>query len=386
MAKWLRRGVVPLALLGLLGAAPEPFTIDVVLPLTGAGAFAGMAEQRAIQRFEATQGGEGIGGRPIHFVFHDDGSNPQTAVQLATQIVAAKPPVLIGSALVGMCNAMAPLMKRGPVMYCTSPGIYPPAGSFVFSSSNATRDLMATQVRFFRLKGWTRVALITSTDASGQDAAKHAHAVFADPENASMQIVSEATFNPTDVSTSAQVQRIKGAAPQAVIAWSTGAAIGTVFRAMADATIDVPVATTDGNMTYAAMQQYADILPRQLYIPSPDWPRSDKLGEVPAVAAAKDAFFAAYDGTGAQPDGPSSFAWDPTLLVVTALRRAGPDATAEQVRAVLAAMTGVAGSQGVYDFTKAPQRGLDDSNVVVTLWDAAAKRWAVVSQPRGAPL
>ena len=375
-----------LVLLGTLGAAPEPFTIDVVLPLTGGGAFLGTAEQRAIQRFEATQGKEGIGGRPIHFVFHDDQSSPQTAVQLATQIVAAKPPVLIGSALVGMCNAMAPLMRRGPVMYCTSPGVYPAPGSFVFSSSNATRDLMATQVRFFRLKGWTRVAVITSTDASGQDALKHAHEVFAEPENAAMQLVSETTFNPGDVSASAQIQRIRGAGPQAVIAWSTGAAIGTVFKAMADAAIDVPVATTDGNMSYAAMKQYADILPRVLYIPSPAWPKSDEAGEPAAVTAAKGAFFAAYDGTDAQPDGPSVFAWDPALLVVTALRRAGPDATAEQVRATLAALTGVAGAQGVYDFTKSPQRGLDDANVVVTLWDAAARRWAVVSQPRGAPL
>ncbi len=52
-----------------------------------------------------------------------------------------------------MCNAMAPLMRRGPVLYCFSPGIYPAPGSFMFSSSNATKDLMAAQVRFFRLKG-----------------------------------------------------------------------------------------------------------------------------------------------------------------------------------------------------------------------------------------
>ena len=392
MAGRLWTGVAPLAFVLLLGArsealaAPEPFNIDVVLPLTGPGAFLGTAEQRAIQRFEATQDKDGIAGRPLHFVFHDDQSSPQTAVQLASQIVANKPPVVIGSALVAMCNAMAPLMRRGPVMFCTSPGIYPAPGSFVFSSSNATKDLMTTQIRFFRLKGWTRVAVITSTDASGQDALKHAHEVFADPENKDMQLVSETSFNPTDVSASAQIQRIKGAQPQAVIAWSTGAAIGTVFKAIDDAGIDVPVATTDGNMSYAAMQQYAAILPKQLYIPSPEWPQSDRL-EAPAdVTAAKNAFFKAYDGTGEQPDGPSSFAWDPALLIVAALRKAGPDATAEQVRAALAGMSGVAGSEGVYDFTKVPQRGLDDSNVVVTLWDAAAKRWDVVSHAKGAPL
>ena len=104
------------------------------------------------------------------------------------------------------------------------------------------------------------------------------------------------------------------------------------------------------------------------------------------MEAARAAFFAAYQGTASQPDGTSTFAWDPALLVVAALRKVGPDATAEQVRTALAAMTGVAGLAGIYDFPKDPQRGLDDSNAVVTLWDMAAKRWAVVSHPRGAPL
>jgi branched-chain amino acid transport system substrate-binding protein len=139
-------------------------------------------------------------------------------------------------------------------------------------------------------------------------------------------------------------------------------------------------------MTYAAMKQYADILPHDLYIASPEWPMSGKLQEPDAVRAAKKAFFDAYQGTDAKPDGPASFAWDPTLLVVTALRRAGPDATAEQVRKTLAEMTGVAGTAGIYDFPKFPQRGLDDSNIVVTRWDAAAQNWVVVSQPKGEPL
>ena len=41
---------------------------------------------------------------------------------------------IIGSAIVAMCNAMAPLMQNGPVMYCFSPGIHPAKGSYVFSS------------------------------------------------------------------------------------------------------------------------------------------------------------------------------------------------------------------------------------------------------------
>ena len=83
--------------------AADPFNIDVVLPLTGPAAFLGKAEQLSLQQAEKILAkGDGIGGRPIKFVFHDDQSNPQTAVQLANQIVAAKPAVVLGSAVVAM--------------------------------------------------------------------------------------------------------------------------------------------------------------------------------------------------------------------------------------------------------------------------------------------
>lgn len=382
------RAILLTLLLSMSAArAAEPFDIHVVLPLTGAAAFLGTSEQFALRRAEPvlSQNG-GIGGRPVRFVFHDDQTSPQVAVQLANQINAGKPAIVIGSATVAMCNAMAPLYRRGPVLFCLSPGIYPAAGSFAFSSSNSTRDLASALLRYFAARGLTRIAIITSTDASGQDAQRQLREVVADPANKAITVVNETSFNPTDVSASAQIQRIKGSDPQVIIAWSTGSAIGTVFKAIQDAGITVPVATTDGNMTYATMKQFGDMLPAELYIPSPEWPKTERDEMPPPVKAAKELFFSAFDGSGTLPDAASSFAWDPALLAVAALRAIGPDATPEQVRDHLSKLAGFAGVNGIYDFVKTPQRGLDDSNVVVTRWDRAANLWRIVSHPRGQPL
>ena len=374
----------------LIGARPviaaDPFNIDVVLPLTGPAAFLGKAEQLSLQQAEKILAkGDGIGGRPIKFVFHDDQSNPQTAVQLANQIVAAKPAVVLVSAVVAMCNAMAPLMKSGPVLYCFSPGVYPPKGSFMFTSSVATRDLIAAQLRYFNMKGWKKVAVITSTDASGQDAARNIKELLALPDHKDIQLVADASFNPTDVSASAQIQRIKGAQPQALIAWSTGAAIGTVFKAIAEAGLAIPVATTDGNMTYAQMTQYASFLPKELYIPSPEWLPDFPKSAPPAQVEAKKVFLSAFEGTGTQPDAASSFAWDPAMLVVSALKKLGPSATADQIRGYLAGLKDFAGINGIYDYGKVPQRGLDDASVYITRWTPEKKAWVVVSESRGVP-
>lgn len=256
----------------------------------------------------------------------------------------------------------------------------------MYTSSVATGDLAAALLRYFDLKGMRKIGLITSTDASGQDAAHNIEELLKKPEFKQIQLVSNVSFNPSDVSASSQVQRIKGSKPDAIIAWSTGAAIGTVFKAITDSGLNVPVATTDGNMTYAQMAQYEKFLPKNLLIPSPQWlpdsPHDAPQGQVEA----KQALEAAYAGTGIKPDAASSFAWDPAMLVVAALRKLGPSATAGELRTYLAQLKGFSGLNGTYDFTAVPQRGLADMNVYITKWDAEKKTWVVVSGSGGALL
>ncbi len=375
------------ALLSMPAAnAADTYDINVVLPLTGGGAFLGKAEQQALQQYEKVVAASGgIHGKTLHFIFHDDQTSPQVAVQLANQIKAAKPAVVLGSAIVAQCNAMAPLMREGPLLYCFSPGIAPTAGSYLFSSSISTKELAGALLRYFGKKGWKRVGLITSTDATGQDANRNFKALVGSADHKDVELVADAQFNPTDVSTSAQIERIKGANPDVLVAWSTGGPIGTVFKAIRDAGLEVPVATTDGNMTYAQMTQYEAFLPKTLFIPSPEWPKSQRPNQAPEVAAAKETFFKAFEGTDIKPDGPSTFAWDPALLVVEALRKLKPDATAADLHDYLLALKGFAGINGVYDFPAVPNRGLSEANVVVTRWDGGAKTWVVVSDPLGIP-
>ena len=59
---------------------------------------------------------------------------------------------------------------------------------------------------------------------------------------------------------------------------------------------------------------------------------------------------------------------------------------AVQLRDYIAQLKGFAGIDGIYDFTREAQRGLNLENAVVTLWDPEKKVWVPVSQPAGAPL
>jgi branched-chain amino acid transport system substrate-binding protein len=370
-------------------AAQTPFDVHVVLALTGGGAFLGQAEQKALQLAEkVVNEGGGIKGTPIRFVFHDDQTSPQVSVQVMNEVLAAKPAVVLGSSLVATCSATGPLMQAGPVEYCFSPGIHPAAGSYVFTASVSTHDLAIALVRYFRAKGWKKIAIMTSTDASGQDAENNLKEVIGLPENKEMSIVENAHFNPGDVSVTAQIERVKAANPQAMIAWSTGAPVATVFRGIQQAGLDIPIGTTDGNMTYAQMNQFAAFLPKQLYIPSSQWValENPKIQQDPAIVKAQQAYYKVFKDAGLQPEVSSELAWEPAMLVIEALRSLGTKATAEQIRNHIAHLKGYASVNGIYDFEKTPQRGLDINNAVVTLWNPQSKMWEPVSKPAGAPL
>ncbi|HEX3346969.1 MAG TPA: ABC transporter substrate-binding protein [Acetobacteraceae bacterium] len=386
------RAVLPALAVALLSGTPahaaDPYQVNVIMPLTGGASFLGQAEQQALQLVEKqVNASGGIQGRPLAFVFHDDQSSPQISVQLASQIVPTHPAVMLGSSIVAMCNAIAPLMTSGPVQYCFSPGIHPKEGSYTFTSSVSTYDLARALIRYYRLKGWTKLGIITSTDASGQDAQKGIDAALALPENKDVKPVATVHFNPTDVSVAAQIETIKAASPQAMIAWTTGAPIATIFKAVVQAGLDIPVGTTDGNMTRAQMTQYASFLPKQLYIPAAEWVM---LGgaEVsdPRVRQKQQDFVKVYQDAGLKPDVASALAWDPGQNVVAALRAVGPQASAADVKAWLEKLKDYAGVDGVYDFTRQPQRGLDVQNAVVTLWNPAKDTWEPMSEPAGAPL
>ncbi len=382
----LSAGLLALALQGAAKPA-HAYDINAILPLTGGASFLGKEEQKALQLAEPLiNKAGGIKGQPVHFEFYDDQSNPQTGVQLSNRVIGAKPAVILGSSLVAVCNAMAPLMQNGPTMYCFSPGIHPPAGSYVFTSSVSTLDLADAMIRYFRLKGWKRIAFMTSADATGQDAERGLDEVVGRPENKDVTVVERAHFNITDVSVAAQIEHIKAANPQALIAWSTGTPIATVFKGIIQAGLDIPIGTTNGNMTYAQMTQYASFLPKQLYIAAPEWVQHAGIITLdPAVEAAQKRFFEVYKAANQKPDIAATLAWDPLMIVIDALQHLGPDATAQQVRDYIGGLKGFAGINGIYDFSKVPQRGLDVNDAIVTLWSPTAQTWELVSQPTGIP-
>lgn len=368
--------VIGLAFVPFAGSsAPEPYVINVVTSLTGTAAFLGKAESTALAVVQDTVNKSGgIKGRPVQFVIKDDQSNPQISVQLAGVVAAQKPAVMLGPTISGNCNAVAPLMKDGPVDICYSPGIHPAEGSFVFSPSASSADIATFTARYYREHGLKNVAFIYSTDGSGQDGEQSMRGVLAQPENRDLHVVGNEHFAVTDISVVAQIVRIKASGAQVINIWTSGTPLATVLRAISDAGLTIPVVTSWSNATYDQMSAYKSFLPKDLLFVAPPELATDLMAKA-SPQQPGGVFHRAFLAAGVRPEAGYVTSWDPTLLIVTALRKLGPNATAEQLRAYLANIHYWLGANGVYDFHAFPQRGIADRSLLMIRWDPAQGTW-----------
>ena len=359
-------------------AAAPTYDINVITSLTGGATFIGQTHQRTLQVLETLVNKQGgINGQPIHFVFYDDQTNPAISVELANQIIAKKPTIFVGSVFLAMCRAVMPLVTNGPVQFCVSPSTSPPKGSYTFSASVSSHDTLYAALRFFREKGWKRIAMISTTDASGQDADNAVAEGLKMPENKSLTMVDAEHFNPTDLSVTAQVAKMKSLAPQALIVWAVGTPFGTAVHGLHDGGLDIPTASASAVAINAQLKQYIGLLPKDLYFIGLTY--AGGVARSPRSAAAQRTFNDAMKAAGITPDLQAGLPWDVGLVIVDALRHTGPNATSEQVHEYIENLHDFPGITGIYDFRDGSQRGLTTQDAVMIQWQPATGDWKAAS-------
>jgi branched-chain amino acid transport system substrate-binding protein len=85
---------------------------------------------------------------------------------------------------------------------------------------------------------------VTGAGAFGQDAERAIDAAFGEKGPYRTSIVAREHFNPTDLSVSAQMTRIKASRAQALVAWSTGTPAATLLRGVVDVGLNLLVIAT----------------------------------------------------------------------------------------------------------------------------------------------
>jgi branched-chain amino acid transport system substrate-binding protein len=390
-----RLGRVPLLLTALLGlvvltilpltasTAEDPYEINAIIPLSGYGAFIGKGFKDTAAAVElAVNKAGGIDGRPIKFVLHDDGTQPQQAIQATNDLLAKNVPIILGSELIAICSAMAPLAQNGPVMYCISNALRPAAGSWIYTSGISNDDFTALEIRYIREHGWNKIAVLTSTDTSGQDGERSIQLALDDPANRDLKIVTTQHFAVADLSVAAQITAIRNAGAQALITFAVGTPMATILHGVSDAALDISVFSSTGNATYAQMQQYSSILPRQFYFAAPPSLVPNDLPKGP-LRAAVTRYEETFKAIGVRPDISQSNAYDTIMIVVEGLRKIGLQrVTAARLRDYINNLQYI-GVAGRFDFRALPQRGINSASALIAHWDSVKNDFAAMSKVGG---
>jgi branched-chain amino acid transport system substrate-binding protein len=366
-------------------AADPTFDVNVVLPLTGQAAFIGQSQQVGLRAAElVVNRGGGIRGRPLHFAYFDDQSNPQQTVLLVNQLLARKLPAIIGPSFTATCRAVMPVLEKGPVSYCLSPGIDPPAGSYVFSAGASVKDFARVMYRFASLHGWKRWAMVTTTDATGQVAEAVTAELLKEPEFKDITVATAVHFNVTDLDMTAQMSIVKAAKPDMVMAWPSGAPFGTVLRGLVAVGLDVPVFSSGANLSYDQLKQYGDLVPKELYFESS--PNLINVAANRSMASRQNDLNTALTALSLHGDVSTGTTFDVGWLLAAAFNKVGTDATADQIRDYLANLVDFSGASGVYDFHRVPQRGLATRDLIILRYDRSKGVMLQASKLGGEPL
>jgi branched-chain amino acid transport system substrate-binding protein len=245
----------------------------------------------------------------------------------------------------------------------------------MFTANVGSHDYMGELLRFFKAHGWTRIAMLTSIDATGKDTEHAVEVGLTEPAAAGLKLVAQEHFANQDISVAGQVARIKAANPQVLVAWTSGTQFGTVLRNIIDGGMAVPIVASSANLSHAQLGQYRSYAPKLYFMAGGGAAVQPQRG---AVRDAQLAYVKAFRDAGVRPEYLNTIAWDPAMVVVDALRHVGASAAPDAIRSYIAGLHDWAGIVGTYDFRKNPQRGIGGNAATMYQWDPATDEITVL--------
>jgi branched-chain amino acid transport system substrate-binding protein len=217
--------------------AEDTLKVGAVFSVTGRTSFLGDPEKKTAELVaeEINQAG-GINGKKLELIVYDtEGDATKTNLAVKKLITQDKVCAVIGPSLSGTSMAVVPLAAKyeTPLVSC--------AASYKITWDEKTNkprhwvfktpqtDTMAVEAIYTHLKkkNINKIAIMSVTSGFGKSG--HAELVRLAPDYG-MNIVADESYGPKDTDMTAQLTKIKGVAPQAIVNWSVGPTQVVVLR------------------------------------------------------------------------------------------------------------------------------------------------------------
>ncbi|MBM4293846.1 MAG: ABC transporter substrate-binding protein [Deltaproteobacteria bacterium] len=357
--------------------AAEPIKVGAFFALSGPNAHIGAPTKLVAEMVVDKINKEGgINGRPIQLIIGDTESDPAKAATIAKKFIHSdKVAAIIGPTSTGEGMQVKKIVEEAGIPIFMTVGGDPPimeqTGPFTYIFKSPQRSSTAVKKLFGYLKDkkLTKVALMYATDPFGKDGVVWLKKLAPD---FGITFVAEESFGPKDIDMTAQLTKIKGANPQAIVVWTIGPAGAIVAKNKAQVGLNIPLFQCHGqpDPTYiqlAGKASEGDRMPATKLMAvgqlKDDDPQKKVIQEFIKLYTDQYKFDKQFPI-----NTHSGYAWDAIYIVTNALKKAGTDP--KKLREAIEQTKGYVGVSGIYNITPQDHNGLDvDSMVIVQVKD-----------------
>ena len=340
-------------------SAADPVRLGAVLSVTGPASFLGEPEKNTIQmEVDKINAAGGVLGRPLEVVILDDETDVNKAV-LATdrlikkeRVAAILGPTTSGNSLAVMGKAAA---ARAPLISCSAAEkITKPVNPYIFKVAPSDRLAVARILAHAKKQGYKKLAILTVSDGFGQ-AGREVLKELIPAEG--FELTSDEVFGPKDTDMTAQLTKLQGTSPDAVICWGTNPGPAVVAKNRVQLGMTTPLYMSHGVASKKFIELAGDAA-EGLLLPAGKITAAAKLPDADPEKAQLVAYAKAYEeGFKAPVSTFGGHGYDSLHLAVRAIADAGSDKP-EAIRAALEKIAGFPGIGGVFTFSPADHAGL----------------------------
>lgn len=360
--KRLLPGLIVLLLLLCSSAvlAAAPIRIGALFAVTGPASFLGEPEKNTLEMLvKEINAKGGVKGSKIELVVYDTQGDATKAVQLANKLIKNdKVSAIVGPSTTGESMAIIPIVEKEqiPLISCAAGvKITEPVKKWVFKTP-ANDHVAAEKILDYAARQKQKnIALLTVSDAFGSSGREQLKALAA---KKGFTIVADELYSPKDTDMTAQLTKIKGINPDAIICWGTNPGPAVITRNLKQLAIKIPLYQSHGVASKKFIELAGTDAAEGVMLPAGKLAVYDQLKKTdPQQKLLKDydqAYKKAYNVEASTFGG---YAYDALLLITEAAKKVG--VTPEQIRNGIEQQNKLVSVSGVFNMSPTDHNGLD---------------------------
>ena len=334
--------------------------IGALFAVTGPASFLGEPEKRTLELLvKETNEKGGINGQKLEAVIYDTGGDATKAVQLATKLIKDdKVSVIIGPSTTGESMAVIPVVEKEkiPLISCAAGiKITDPVKQWVFKTPANDHIAAEKILNYMAGKKQKSIALLTVTDGFGASGREQIKALA---RQKGFTVVADEVYGPKDTDMTAQLTKIRGIKPDAIICWGTNPGPAVITKNVKQLGLKTPLYMSHGVASKKYIELAGTDSAEGVMLPAGKLAIYDALPKGDAQYKLLKGYDHSYRKSyGVEASTFGGYAYDAFLLVTNAIRKVG--STPEQIRTGIEQASRLVSISGVFTMAPKDHNGLD---------------------------